>query len=1077
MRAFVAGLFLVALGAHAAAQTGDFLCDAAQSTVDTCVIASDATVPDGSALTFTAPNVHLRSKLTVAATARCSPDPPTPCVSDFDCTAPARCLRTKQLSLEAAGLLTIDPTGKIIANGVAVNGTMPDVIGPDGGSVTLVAHDMTLGGTVDVTTGGTTSIPAGHAGTIVIDADGSVTSTGSLDASTSRGGCGGSVLIGAGMKVPTTLATGGTIAVDGSTIGGTIHLVATGQLTASGMLSAENTNGDPSSRPACVDPAPPCPLLAGGGTVRLEAGSLVFTGRARARGKEGAGGGVRLQGVRQVMLDSPANGPAINVTGGDADAFCAGGVVTISASAGDVNVQRGAIVADGIFTGFGSDSGSFSITATGAMQCLAAGTPCASGADCAPGDTCVETGGGVTVAAPVSAAGGAGAGNGCFPCAVVGCVPCEISGTGAVVVSGPVDVGGGKQGGGGKVSLTGGGDLTVGPGAITSEAGDGGVIILTAGSRVGSARDVSGKLVLTNGTQISATALQAGRVGGDIEVDGCEVTLEPNVLLAVDGGSGGSAGPLGVVAHERLDVQSLATLSALPDGTCNLVYRVDESVAPDAVLRPAFMLFTDPTLSPCPECGNGITDPFEDCDGKGTCVGPGQVCLPPGNPAECTCAATCGLVPGVQPGEDCDGTDLGAASCTSLGFLGGTLACHPDCTFDTSQCTADVCGDGLVGPTEQCDPGGIGGALPSFGGATCASLGFPAGGNLTCAPDCSAIITVPHCVLSVTQQCLTDTDCPAGETCAGGCAACGNGFVDPGEQCDQGAGNGGAGNHCRLDCTLPRCGDGTVDFSHCAGNPDAACSSAADCTGGAACVPGEACDLGTATCIGGTNDGAPCCVETDCPGGDCPGDGCTANRDDVPGCCHCDCSLAPVTCGDCDDGNPCTDDRCEAGSCVHDLAPDGTSCDDGNLCNGVATCRAGLCTPGPAPNCDDHDRCTVDSCEGDGECRHVLLGFNDVQPSLSPDLALPACEGHRIPPALGRLVNQARKRVARAALQTNPKRAEHLVRRAVDKLTQAVRVTVRAGKHGLPTECASSLGGIVGDALARTACLLRAPLP
>ena len=31
------------------------------------------------------------------------------------------------------------------------------------------------------------------------------------------------------------------------------------------------------------------------------------------------------------------------------------------------------------------------------------------------------------------------------------------------------------------------------------------------------------------------------------------------------------------------------------------------------------------------------------------------------------------------------------------------------------------------------------GAPPSFGGATCASLGFPAGGSLTCAPNCSAV--------------------------------------------------------------------------------------------------------------------------------------------------------------------------------------------------------------------------------------------------------------------------------------------------------------------------------------------------
>ena len=59
-------------------------------------------------------------------------------------------------------------------------------------------------------------------------------------------------------------------------------------------------------------------------------------------------------------------------------------------------------------------------------------------------------------------------------------------------------------------------------------------------------------------------------------------------------------------------------------------------------------------------------------------------------------------------------------------------------------------------------------------------------GSLACAPDCSAIITVPHCARTVTHPCTADAQCPGGETCVAGCAACGNGFVDPGEECDEG---------------------------------------------------------------------------------------------------------------------------------------------------------------------------------------------------------------------------------------------------------------------------------------------------
>ena len=36
--------------------------------------------------------------------------------------------------------------------------------------------------------------------------------------------------------------------------------------------------------------------------------------------------------------------------------------------------------------------------------------------------------------------------------------------------------------------------------------------------------------------------------------------------------------------------------------------------------------------------------------------------------------------------EDCDGTDLGGATCASLGFAGGTLGCDSSCHLDTSQC-------------------------------------------------------------------------------------------------------------------------------------------------------------------------------------------------------------------------------------------------------------------------------------------------------------------------------------------------------------------------------------------------------
>jgi len=133
------------------------------------------------------------------------------------------------------------------------------------------------------------------------------------------------------------------------------------------------------------------------------------------------------------------------------------------------------------------------------------------------------------------------------------------------------------------------------------------------------------------------------------------------------------------------------------------------------------------------------------------------------------------------------------------------------------------------------------------------------------------------------------------------------------------------------------------------------------------------------------------------------------------------------------------------------------------------------CTPGTPGACDDGDRCTVDSCAGAGGCRHDPLGYDAIAASLAPSLELQACSGQRVPPAIGRLVKQARKLVERAAHR--PKRAQHLVRRALAKLTKAVRTAQRAGRHGLAPDCARALATIVGDALAETACLLRLPAP
>ena len=100
---------------------------------------------------------------------------------------------------------------------------------------------------------------------------------------------------------------------------------------------------------------------------------------------------------------------------------------------------------------------------------------------------------------------------------------------------------------------------------------------------------------------------------------------------------------------------------------------------------------------------------------------------------------------------------------------------------------------------------------------------------------------------------------------------------------------------------------------------------------------------------GNCNDQNPCTVQDSCAEGKCVG---TAILD-------------------CDDGNPCTLDLCDvaAGGCTN--TPAAGFCSDNNACTINDYCEAGSCVGGPAQNCDDGNICTVDSCEANQGCTHL----------------------------------------------------------------------------------------------------------
>ena len=107
-------------------------------------------------------------------------------------------------------------------------------------------------------------------------------------------------------------------------------------------------------------------------------------------------------------------------------------------------------------------------------------------------------------------------------------------------------------------------------------------------------------------------------------------------------------------------------------------------------------------------------------------------------------------------------------------------------------------------------------------------------------------------------------------------------------------------------------------------------------------------------CLYPPTPGAPACDD---------GSACTAGD-------HCAAGACAGNAVSCDDKNPCTDDTCDTKTgCAS--KPNAAPCIDGDSCTAADTCQGGTCKGGPAPNCDDGNVCSLDSCEVGVGCYHL----------------------------------------------------------------------------------------------------------
>ncbi len=222
-----------------------------------------------------------------------------------------------------------------------------------------------------------------------------------------------------------------------------------------------------------------------------------------------------------------------------------------------------------------------------------------------------------------------------------------------------------------------------------------------------------------------------------------------------------------------------------------------ETICPDGIVCPAsFRCHEDRNgdySCVVETCGDGIANVFEECDN-----GDNNSDLEPDACRTNCVLPSCGDAV-LDSGETCDdGNDIQDDACPS----GPSASCQAaTCGDGYLQTGVEECDDGNDNVQDACPSGPTGTCVPAICGDSFIQLGVEV---CDCGDDPSNLPTGCNSVNSDTISGACRMNCTI--------STCGDGILDPGEDCDNGAQNSDfLPDACRTNCIDPYCGDSVLD--------------------------------------------------------------------------------------------------------------------------------------------------------------------------------------------------------------------------------------------------------------------------